>query len=438
MPIELKIPSVGESIKEVLIGTWMKQVGDAVTLDEPVVEIDSDKASQELGSPAAGVVSKLLKKEGESAKVGEAIAVIDENGKASGGRKQAAAKADKSAEVSAKAEAKKAPAKKHADNGEAEGGKPEKMEKPAALKAAKAESRIMPAALRLMEENGLKVSQVEGTGPGGRILKEDVLKHLDSAPAPMKAEEGAKPVSAEAKAPAPQGDREVEHVRMTNIRKRIATRLVESQQTTATLTTFNEVDMSAVYELRNQFKEAFQAKHDVKLGFMSFFVKAAVDALKLVPQVNAKIDGEDIVYHNYQDIGVAVGGGKGLVVPVLRNAERLSFAEIELAITDFGRRAQKNEITPDEMQGGTFTISNGGVYGSMLSTPILNPPQSGILGMHNIVERPMVVGGEIKIRPIMYVALSYDHRIIDGREAVMFLKRVKECVEAPARMLMEI
>jgi 2-oxoglutarate dehydrogenase E2 component (dihydrolipoamide succinyltransferase) len=238
--------------------------------------------------------------------------------------------------------------------------------------------------------------------------------------------------------PALPGDREVERVRMTNIRKRIAARLVESQQTTATLTTFNEVDMSAVMELRNQFKEEFQKKYDIKLGFMSFFVKAAVDALRLVPQVNAKIDGEELVYHNYQDIGVAVGGGKGLIVPVLRNAERLSFAEIELAIADFGRRAQKNEITPDEMQGGTFTVSNGGIYGSMLSTPILNPPQSGILGMHNIVERPVAIGGEVKIRPIMYVALSYDHRVIDGREAVTFLKRIKECIEAPARMLMEI
>jgi 2-oxoglutarate dehydrogenase E2 component (dihydrolipoamide succinyltransferase) len=435
MAIELKIPSVGESIKEVLIGTWMKQVGDAVTLDEPVVEIDSDKASQELGAPAAGVVSKLLKKEGESAKVGEAIALIDENGKAATKEKAGARSASDGEPVnpkpSAKAEKPKAKsAKKDSDNGET---KPEKPATP------RAESRIMPAALRMMEENGLKVSQVEGSGPGGRILKEDVQKVLDQPRAEAREEEGEAPASQNAgKLPAPHGDREVEHVRMTNIRKRIASRLVESQQTTATLTTFNEVDMSAVMELRNQFKEAFQQKHDIKLGFMSFFVKAAVDALRLVPQVNAKIDGDDIVYHNYQDIGVAVGGGKGLVVPVLRNAERLSFAEIELAIADFGRRAQSSQITPDEMQGGTFTISNGGVYGSMLSTPILNPPQSGILGMHNIVERPVAVNGEVKIRPVMYVALSYDHRIIDGREAVTFLKRIKECVEAPARMLMEI
>jgi 2-oxoglutarate dehydrogenase E2 component (dihydrolipoamide succinyltransferase) len=426
MAIELKIPSVGESIKEVLIGTWMKQVGDAVTLDEPVVEIDSDKASQELGAPAAGVVSKLLKKEGESAKVGEAIALIDENGKAGSSRKEkAGAEKPKAKGV-----------KKESGNGEAE-TKPEKPATP------RAESRIMPAALRMMEENGLKVSQVEGSGPGGRILKEDVQKALDGAKKPEKpADTAAKVEPADEATPkpahVPSGDREVEHVRMTNIRKRIASRLVESQQTTATLTTFNEVDMSAVMELRNQFKEAFQQKHDIKLGFMSFFVKAAVDALRLVPQVNARIDGDDIVYHNYQDIGVAVGGGKGLVVPVLRNAERLSFAEIELAIADFGRRAQSSQITPDEMQGGTFTISNGGVYGSMLSTPILNPPQSGILGMHNIVERPVAVNGEVKIRPVMYVALSYDHRIIDGREAVTFLKRIKECVEAPARMLMEI
>ena len=406
MPIELKVPSVGESITEVIIGTWMKKEGDAVEMDEPVVEVDSDKASQELGAPSRGTIQKLLKKEGETAAVGEVIAIIDENGK-----QEPRAEARGDADARSASTAPKAPAKK-----------------------SKGESRIMPAALRLMEENKLKVGDVNGTGPGGRILKEDVQRALEVS--------SRKPAIADAdltNIEVPQGGmRDTETVRMSNLRKRLAQRLVEVQQTAAILTTFNEVDMGPVMELRSQHKEDFLKKYNVKLGFMSFFVKAVVDALRLVPQVNGKIEGDNIVYHNYQDIGVAVGGGRGLVVPVLRNAERLSFAEIEQAISDFGRRAQNNEITPDEMQGGTFTISNGGVYGSLLSTPILNPPQSGILGMHNIVDRPMAVNGQVVIRPMMYVALSYDHRIIDGREAVTFLKRIKDCVENPTRMLMEI
>jgi 2-oxoglutarate dehydrogenase E2 component (dihydrolipoamide succinyltransferase) len=407
MAIELKIPSVGESIKEVIIGTWMKNEGDAVETDEPVVEIDSDKASQELGAPGGGIIRKLLKKEGDTAKVGEVIAIIDENGK------------------------QEPRAKARGDAGE----KPASAPQAKSAKKSKGESRIMPAALRLMEENKLKVSDVKGTGPGGRILKEDVQRALEVS--------SRKPAVTDADlsnldTPQQGGLRETETVRMSNLRKRLAQRLVDVQQTAAILTTFNEVDMSAVMEMRARHKEAFLKKYDVKLGFMSFFVKAVVDALRLVPQVNGRIEGDNIVYHNYQDIGVAVGGGRGLVVPVLRNAERKSFAEIEQAIADFGRRAQNNEITPDEMQGGTFTISNGGVYGSLLSTPILNPPQSGILGMHNIVDRPMAVEGQVVIRPMMYVALSYDHRIIDGREAVTFLKRIKECIESPTRMLMEV
>ena len=403
MPIELKIPSVGESITEVIIGSWMKKEGDAVDEDEPVVEVDSDKASQELGSPGAGVVSKLLFKEGDTVPVGETIAIIDADGK---------------------------PAKKKSDDkSDADKSAPKKEHK------VKDTTRIMPAALRLMEENNLKAADVEGTGPGGRILKEDVQNVLESGSSARV----SKADLSDLDAPASEGGmRETETVRMTTLRKRIAERLVQSQQQAALLTTFNEVDMSGVMELRRQYKEAFLKKYDIKLGFMSFFVKAAVDALRLIPQVNAKIEGDNIVYHNYQDIGVAVGGGKGLVVPVIRNAERLSFAEVEQTIADFGRRAQANQITPDEMQGGTFTISNGGVYGSMLSTPILNPPQSGILGMHNIVERPVAAKGEIKVRPIMYLALSYDHRIVDGREAVTFLKRIKDCIESPTRMLMEV
>jgi 2-oxoglutarate dehydrogenase E2 component (dihydrolipoamide succinyltransferase) len=397
MAIELKIPSVGESITEVIIGTWIKHEGDAVETDEPVVEIDSDKASQELGAPAGGVIKRLLKKEGDTAQVGEVIALIEENGK------------------------QKPRAKARGDAGP----------KPASTQAAPAEPRVMPAAKRMLDENKLSPTDVTATGPGGRVLKEDVQRALEKPAA-------ASPAPNAGKLPAPQGLRETETVRMSTLRKRLAQRLVEAQQTAAILTTFNEIDMSGVMQLRAQHKDAFQARHGVKLGFMSFFVKAAVDALRLVPQVNGRIEGDNIVYHNYQDIGVAVGGGRGLVVPVLRNAERMSFAEVELAIADFGRRAQSNEITPDEMQGGTFTISNGGVYGSLLSTPILNPPQSGILGMHAIQDRPMAVNGQVVIRPMMYVALSYDHRIIDGREAVTFLKRIKECVEEPTRMLMEI
>ncbi|MBZ0136202.1 MAG: 2-oxoglutarate dehydrogenase complex dihydrolipoyllysine-residue succinyltransferase [Planctomycetes bacterium] len=415
MPMELKIPSVGESIKEVIIGTWMKKEGDSVEEDEPVVEVDSDKASQELGAPGAGVVSKLLFKEGDTVPVGEVIAIIDENGKTEPRPK----------------------ARGHAAGGT--GPKAEKKAKKPTSKQKSAEDPVvMPAARRLMEEHDLSGANIKGTGKDGRILKEDVQKALEEPRASGEADDGPSRSDEGHEQGNDGGMRETEAVRMSTIRKRIAERLVASQQQAAILTTFNEVDMSAVMALRSQYKDEFLKKYDIKLGFMSFFVKAAVDALRLIPQVNAKIDGDNIIFHNYQDIGVAVGGGKGLVVPVIRNAERLSFAEIEQTINDFGRRAQANQITPDEMQGGTFTISNGGVYGSMLSTPILNPPQSGILGMHNIVERAVVVDGEVKVRPVMYLALSYDHRIVDGREAVTFLKRVKECIESPMRMLMEV
>lgn len=282
----------------------------------------------------------------------------------------------------------------------------------------------MPSAKRILAEKGLQPEQVEGTGPGGRILKEDALR--------------AQP-PATAKAPAVEGGwREEKRVPMTPMRQRIAQRLIESQQNTVSLTTFNEIDMSAVIALRKEYQEAFQKKYDIKLGFMSFFVKAAIDALKQFPQLNARVEGKEIVYHNYYDIAVAVSGGKGLVAPVLRNAERMSFAEVELAIHDFATRAGANKIGLDELQGGTFTISNGGVFGSMLSTPVLNPPQSGILGMHRIVERPVAVQGRVEIHPVMFVALTYDHRIVDGRESVTFLVRIKEAVENPVRMLIEV
>lgn len=409
MAIELKVPTVGESITEVEIGAWLKQPGDAVELDEAIVEIESDKATVEVYAPVAGVMGEILKQTGEAATIGEVIGNMTEGGSG----KKAAAK----------------PAKKEEPKEEPKEEAPKKIEK----KAAPAEEApaAMPAAKRAMAESGVDVGSVEGTGKGGRILKEDVEAAKDTPPTPPAAALSAGPAMA-------SGSRQEDVVRMTPIRRKIASSLLEAQQGAALLTTFNEIDMSAVMSMRGEFKDVYAKKHGIKLGFMSFFVKACIDALKEYPAVNAEIQGENIVYKNYYDIGIAVSGKKGLVVPVLRNAERMSFAEVEQGIADFGKRAQENKLTVEELTGGTFTITNGGIFGSMLSTPIINPPQSGILGMHNIVERPVVVGGEIVIRPIMYVALTYDHRIVDGREAVSFLYRIKECIENPSRILLEI
>lgn len=395
MSVELKVPSVGESITEVVIGQWLVQEGDHVALDQPVVEIETDKVNSEVPAPAAGRLVKQLKAAGDEATVGEVIALIEPGEAPAGGAASQAAPA------------------------------------PAASAAApSSEPRVMPAARAAMAAKGLSAGDVQGSGPGGRVTKEDVARAAAPAPTP--------PAAAPAPAPSEAGDRATERVAMTPLRKRIAARLVQSQNDAALLTTFNEVDMSPVMALRSRYKQAFIDKHGVKLGFMSFFVKASIEALKACPALNARIDGDEIVYHDYFDIGVAVGSGKGLVVPVIRNAERLSFAEIEKTIGDFAVRARERKLTLDELQGGTFTISNGGVYGSMLSTPIVNPPQSGILGMHNIIERPMAVNGEVVIRPIMYLALSYDHRIVDGREAVTFLVGIKQALEDPARMLIEV
>ncbi len=388
MAIDLVIPAVGESISEVEIGTWLKQPGEAVAKDEAVCEIESDKATVEVYAPVDGVVGEILMQTGEVAAVGDIVGTMNEGGTGTA----AAAAATES--------------------------KPE----PAPETAVK-EPLVMPAAKRAIAEAGATAEKIEGTGKGGRILKEDVEKTSTPAPTPQ-ASSG--------------GPREEEAVRMTPIRRKIAKHLLNAQQNAALLTTFNEVDMSGVMDMRSQFKDAYAKKYGIKLGFMSFFVKACVDALKTYPAVNAEIREENILYKNYNDIGIAVGGKKGLVVPVLRNAERMSFAEIEMSIADFGARAQDNKLTVEELTGGTFTITNGGTFGSMLSTPIVNPPQSAILGMHNIVQRPVVVKGEIVIRPIMYVALTYDHRIIDGKEAVTFLYRVKECIENPSRILLEI
>jgi len=405
MQTEIKVPAIGESITEVDIGEWLKKEGEAVAKDENIVSIESEKATVELPSPSAGTIVKILKAKGQTAVVGETIAMLDSNG----------------------APAPKAPEPKPAA--------------PAATVPSQS-PRVMPAAERLLAENQLRADQVQGTGPGGRILKEDVARHAETKvtlPAPPDKSAAPPPLPAKAAlAPARDSNRPDEVVPMNRLRRTVAQRLVEAQRTTASLTTFNEVDLHEVMALRKQFQDTFVEKHSVKLGFMSFFVKAAIEALKAIPQVNAEIRGNDIVYHRYYDIGVAIGGGKGLVVPVLRNAERLSFAQIETAIAEFAKRAKENKLTLEELQGGTFTISNGGVYGSMLSTPILNPPQSGILGMHNIQERPVVRDSQIVIRPMMYLALTYDHRIVDGREAVTFLKKIKDLLESPARMLLEI
>ncbi len=404
MSVELTVPSVGESITEVEIGDWLKAKGDFVSKDETVVTLESEKATVELPAPVSGVIADIVKKKGDVAAIGQVIAVIDNE-------KQGAAAPPKKATES--------PPPKPAET------------KPAAKQAA--EPRVMPAAERLMHERGLKPEQIQATGPGGRILKEDVLKHADG---PANDQQQPAPVQKGEKSGA--AGREEEVVPMTRLRRTVAERLVAAQNNAALLTTFNEIDLSAVMALRKEYSEAFLQKYNTKLGFMSFFVKASVDGLKQFPAINAEIRDNNVVYHNYYDIGVAIGGGKGLVVPVLRNAERMSFSEIELAISQFAKRAKENRLSPEDLQGGTFTISNGGVYGSLLSTPIVNPPQSGILGMHAIQERPIAVAGNVVIRPMMFVALTYDHRIVDGREAVSFLKRIKDAIESPARMLIEV
>ncbi len=414
MAIELKVPAVGESISEVEIGNWLKTEGQAVKEGETIVVIETEKATVDLPSPATGVLGKILKPSGQVATVGEVIASIEA------------------------APAATAPAAAIVAQPPPAGVVPQAP--------SPVEPKVMPAAERVLAEAKISSSEVTGTGPGGRVLKEDALKAVAAAvvqpppagtvpqaPSPVapKAPKTAAKVSGEA-------TRQEESVRMSKLRRTVASRLVSAQQQMAMLTTFNEIDMSAIMAFRKEHGEAFQQRHGAKLGFMSFFVKAVIDGLKLVPQLNGEIRGDDVVYKNYHDIGVAIGGGKGLLVPVIRNAERMSFAEIEKAIVAFAVRAKDGKIMPDELEGGTFTISNGGVYGSMLSTPIINPPQSGVLGLHNIVERPVALNGQVVIRPIMFLALTYDHRIVDGKEAVTFLKRVKECVENPARMLLEV
>jgi len=416
MSIELKIPTIGESITEVQIDEWLKSPGETVRQDEPIVALETEKTSLDLPAPLSGVLVKVLKKKGEMAQVGEVIAYLDE-----------AAVPNDTAAPSASG--------KTPTNTAAFKPQPVSMPDP---------PRVMPAARRLLNEHRLGVEEPTPTGPGGRLLKEDVLRRLEERPSQAEPASAVETVSEDEAAPPrsgprqPMGSRDEEAVPMSLLRRRVAERLVQAQQTAALLTTFNEIDMTAVTALRLDLQESFQQRYAVKLGFMSFFVKAVIEALKLIPELNAEIRGTEIVYRRYYDIAIAIGSGRGLVVPVLRNAERLSFAEIETTIADFARRAQANRLTLEELQGGTFTISNGGVYGSLLSTPIINPPQSGILGLHAIQDRPVARDGQIVLRPMMYVALTYDHRIVDGREAVTFLKHIKACIEEPARILLEI
>ena len=397
MAKEIRVPALGESVTEATIAKWFKNVGDAVKADEPMVELETDKVTVEVPAPASGKLTSIAAAAGTTVNVGALLGTIEE------GAAGAAAKPAAAAPVAAPA--------------------PAKIAEP-----VKAEAPLSPAVRKIVTENKLDPTAIPATGRDGRLTKGDVIEQL-TRPA-------AAPASLPAAAPAPSGGEE--RVKMSRLRLTIARRLKEAQNTAAMLTTFNEVDMSAVMTLRNSFKDVFEKKHGVKLGFMSFFAKAVIQALKDVPAVNAEIDGDDLVYKNYYHLGIAVGTEKGLVVPVVRDADRMSFATIEKTVADFGKKARDGQLQIADMQGGTFTISNGGVYGSLMSTPILNAPQSGILGMHKIQDRPVALGGQVVIRPMMYLALSYDHRIVDGKEAVTFLVRVKESLEDPQRALLDL
>jgi 2-oxoglutarate dehydrogenase E2 component (dihydrolipoamide succinyltransferase) len=415
MATEIRVPDLGESVAEATVAKWLKRQGDAVAVDEPLVELETDKVTLEVPAPAAGTLIEILAAEGANLPVGAVLCRI--------------------ADGAAAARPSPLPA-----GGERE-QHPDARNKPApAGEALSALDRAGPAARKLAAESGLDMATIAATGPGGRISKADVLTALArpaavATPVPMPAP--SLPIRPDQPRTPKADEREV-RVRMTRLRRRIAERLKAAQNSAAMLTTFNEIDMSAAIALRERWRDAFEKKHGVRLGFMSIFVKAAIVGLKELPGVNAEIDGDDLVYKNHYDIGVAVGTEQGLVVPVLRDADRLSFAEIEQAIAALGQKARGGKLSIDDLSGGTFTISNGGVYGSLLSTPILNPPQSGILGMHKIERRPIALGDKIEIRPMMYVALTYDHRVVDGREAVTFLVRVKECVEDPPRLLFDL
>jgi 2-oxoglutarate dehydrogenase E2 component (dihydrolipoamide succinyltransferase) len=426
---EIRVPTLGESVTEATIGRWFKQPGDAVAVDEPLVELETDKVTIEVPAPAAGVLGDIAAKDGETVAVGALLGQIKE-GAGAAPAKPSAAPTGRPDQKSATAEPIGAAAE------EPRPRVPPKAD--AAPKSKAVETPLAPSVRRLAAESGVDVAAVPGTGKDGRVTKGDMLAAIERAAAePTPVPQTAAAVQMRAPSPPDDASRE-ERVKMTRLRATIARRLKEAQNTAAMLTTFNEVDMTAVMALRNQYRDLFEKRHGVKLGFMGFFVRACVQALKDIPAVNAEIDGGDLIYKNYYHIGVAVGTEKGLVVPVVRDADRMSLAEVEKAIGDFGRRARDGALKIEEMQGGTFTISNGGVYGSLMSTPILNAPQSGILGMHKIQDRPVVVEGRIEARPMMYLALSYDHRIVDGREAVTFLVRLKEILEDPARLVLDL
>jgi 2-oxoglutarate dehydrogenase E2 component (dihydrolipoamide succinyltransferase) len=428
---EIRVPTLGESVTEATIGKWFKQAGDVVAVDEPLVELETDKVTIEVPAPAAGVLTDVAVKDGDTVAVGALLGAIKEG--AGGGAAKAQAKPAEAVPQAAPPPPKAAPAAAPAAAKPASADTGERSD--AVLRTA---VPLAPSVRRIAAETGLDAAAVSGTGKDGRVTKGDMLAAIERAAAQPTPVSGPA-ASVQVRAPSPPDDaaRE-ERVRMTRLRQTIARRLKDAQNTAAMLTTFNEVDMTHVMALRSQYRDLFEKKHGVKLGFMGFFVRACVQALKEIPAVNAEIDGTDIVYKNYYHIGIAVGTERGLVVPVVRDCDQKSIAEIEKAIADFGRRARDGALKIDELQGGTFSITNGGIYGSLMSTPILNAPQSGILGMHKIQERPMVVAGKIEARPMMYLALSYDHRIVDGREAVTFLVRVKESLEEPARLVLDL
>jgi len=412
---EIRVPTLGESVTEATIGRWFKKAGDAVAVDEPLVELETDKVTIEVPAPSAGTLGDIIAKDGETVAVGALLGQIND-GAVGGAAKPAAAPAKATASPSPPPAA--APA--------------------AAAKAPPADAPLAPSVRKLSAESGIDAATVPGSGKDGRVTKGDMLAAIEkAASAPTPVNQPAAAVQVRAPSPADDAARE-ERVKMTRLRQTIARRLKDVQNTAAMLTTFNEVDMSHIMAMRAQYKDVFEKKHGSKLGFMGFFTKACVQALKDIPAANAEIDGTDLIYKNYYHIGVAVGTDKGLVVPVVRDCDHKSIAEIEKSIADFGRRARDGQLKIDEMQGGTFTITNGGIYGSLMSTPILNAPQSGILGMHKIQERPMAIGGKVEIRPMMYLALSYDHRVIDGKDAVTFLVRVKESLEDPARLVLDL
>ena len=435
MAVDIKVPSLGESVTEATVGKWFKAAGDAVKVDEPLCELETDKVTVEVPSPVSGVLSEIKVAEGTTVAVGAVLGSVKEGAAAT------------SSQPAAKTEAPAAKPQPAAASKEQTATAARPVEATARV-ATNGDMPPSPSARKMMEESGIAVGEVQGSGRRGQVLKEDVVAAASSRGATPAASQGTAPVVSSIQVPVaaqqmrapslPNDAAREERVKMTRLRQTIARRLKDAQNTAAMLTTFNDVDMSEIMKLRSEYKDLFEKRHGMKLGFMGFFVRACLTALKEVPPVNAEIDGGDIVYKNYYHIGVAVGTDRGLVVPVVREADRMSLAEIEMSIADFGKRARDGKLGIEEMQGGTFTISNGGVYGSMLSTPILNAPQSGILGMHRIEERPVARAGQVVVRPMMYLALSYDHRIVDGREAVTFLVRVKECLEDPQRFLLEL